>query len=96
MAITVTDVPDLQRFEGRLDGELAGYLEYHKDGDVWSLNHAFTFPALRGNGVAAQVTKYALDAAVAAGARVRPVCPFVADYLAANIAANPEYAALTS
>jgi uncharacterized protein len=91
MAITVTDAPDLHRFEGRLDGELVGYLEYHKDGDVWSFNHAFTFPELRGRGIAAQVTKYALDAAIAEGAGVRPVCPFVRDY----IAANPEYAALT-
>jgi uncharacterized protein len=95
MAIIVTDVPELQRFEGRLDGELAGYLEYHKDGDVWSLNHAFTFPAQRGRGVAAQVTKYALDAAVAEQVHVRPVCPFVSDYIEANIATNPEYAALT-
>jgi predicted GNAT family acetyltransferase len=91
MAIIVTDAPDLERFEARLDGELAGYLEYQKFGDTWSLNHAFTFPHLRGNGIAAEVTRFALDAAGEAGATVRPVCPFVADY----IAANPQYAALT-
>jgi uncharacterized protein len=91
MAIIVTDSPDLHRFEARLDGELAGYLEYQKSGDTWSLNHAFTFPHLRGRGVAAEVTRYALDAADEAGVTVRPICPFVANY----IAANPRYAALT-
>jgi predicted GNAT family acetyltransferase len=92
MALTVTDVPDQNRFEARLDdGELAGFLEYHKIGDSWSLTHAFTFPHQRGNGVAAQVTKFALDAAQEAGATVRPICPFVADY----IEANPQYTALT-
>lgn len=91
MALTVSDVPQQNRYEARLDGELVGYLEYHKAGDRWSFTHAFTFPHQRGNGVAAAVTRFALEAAAEAGATVRPVCPFVADY----VAANPQYAALT-
>jgi len=87
----VTDVPDQNRFEARLDGELAGYLEYDKSGEVWSLTHAFTLPHRRGFGVAAEVTRFALDAATEAGVTVRPVCPFVADF----IAAHQEYEALT-
>jgi predicted GNAT family acetyltransferase len=81
MTITVMDVPELDRFEGRLDGELAGYLEYVRSEGVWALNHAFTFPAFRGHGMAGEVTRHALEAARAAGARVRPVCSFVADYI---------------
>lgn len=91
MPLTVADVPDQNRYEARLDGELAGYLEYAKSGDSWALTHAFTLPHQRGKGVAAEVTRYALDAATEAHATVRPICPFVADY----IAANPQYAALT-
>ncbi|NUT32703.1 MAG: N-acetyltransferase [Hamadaea sp.] len=77
----VTDVPELTRFEGRVDGDLVGFLEYTRSEGVWSLDHAFTFPAHRGNGYAARITEAALDAARAAGVRVKPVCPFVADYL---------------
>jgi predicted GNAT family acetyltransferase len=91
VALTVKDVPEQNRYEARLDGELAGYLEYRKNGDTWSLTHAFTLPHQRGKGVAAEVTRFALDAAHDAGAIVRPICPFVADY----VAANPQYAALT-
>ena len=40
--------------------------------------------------MAAEVTRVTLDAARAGGARVRPVCPYVADYLAAH----PQYADL--
>ncbi|MEV6967068.1 GNAT family N-acetyltransferase [Hamadaea sp. NPDC051192] len=95
----VNDVPELARFEGRLEGrpedpagagDLAGYLEYHRFDGVWALNHAFTFPAYRGRGVAAEITRAALDAAREAGAQVRPICPFVADYLDTH----PEYADL--
>ncbi|WP_051367973.1 GNAT family N-acetyltransferase [Hamadaea tsunoensis] len=86
----ITDAPDLDRFEARVDGELAGYLEYARHGGVWAYNHAFTFPEFRGRGIAAEVTRFALDAAEAAGVRVRAVCPFVADYLAAH----PGYAHL--
>jgi len=88
--VIVTDVPELDRFEGRLDGELAGYLEYHRFDAVWALNHAFTFPEFRGRGVAATITATALDAARSAGVRVRAICPFVVDFLDAH----PEYADL--
>jgi uncharacterized protein len=88
--IVTDDVPDLSRFEGRLDGELAGYLEYHRSEGELALNHAFTFPAYRGHGVAAEITRAALDSARSAGVRVRLVCPFVVDY----VAAHPEYADL--
>jgi uncharacterized protein len=91
MPLTVCDAPDRNRFEACLDGELAGYLEYSKSGETWALTHAFTLPHQRGKGIAAEVTRYALDAAAEARATVRPVCPFVVDY----IVANPQYAALT-
>ncbi|NUR72930.1 MAG: N-acetyltransferase [Hamadaea sp.] len=95
----MNDVPELARFEGRLDraegsgdgsGDLAGYLEYHRFDGVWALNHVFTFPAYRGRGVAAELTKAALAAAREAAVQVRPICPFVADYLDTH----PEYADL--
>jgi len=86
----VTDVPELARFEGRIDGELVGYLEYGRSGGVWALNHAFTFPPFRGRGVAAGVTEAALEAARAQGVQIRAICPFVADYLEMH----PEWADL--
>jgi predicted GNAT family acetyltransferase len=91
MALDVNDAPDQNRFEARLDGELAGYLEYRKGEGVWSLTHAFTLPHHRGHGVAAEVTRFALNAAREAGVTVRPVCPFVVDF----IASHQEYEALT-
>ena len=93
MEITVVDSLDKTRFEGYADGTLVGFLNYsRRDPTVVALTHAETLDGFGGQGVASQITKFALDAIRAEGLSVLPACPFVADY----IAANPAYADLVA
>ena len=80
--------PADRRFVLTENGADLAHLEYVVRDGVWFITHTFTEPAARGRGWAAQVTRAALDTARADGVRVRPVCPFVVDY----VAAHPEYA----
>lgn len=84
----VTHRPAERRFVLTEDGSDLAHLEYVVRDGVWFITHTFTEPAARGRGLAAQVTRVALDTARADGVAVRPVCPFVVDY----VAAHPEYA----
>lgn len=73
-----------RRFVLSQNGAELAHLEYVLRDGVWFFTHTFTEPAARGQGLAAEVVKAGLDGARAAGVLVRPVCPFVTDYLAAH------------
>ncbi|OFS15759.1 MULTISPECIES: GNAT family N-acetyltransferase [Kytococcus] len=75
--VTVRQNTAEQRFEGYVDGELAGFTEYHLDGDVQVMPHTVTLPEHRGQGVARAVVGAALEAAREAGRTVRPDCSYV-------------------
>lgn len=76
-----------RRFVLAEDGADIAHLEYVVRDGVWFITHTFTEPAARGRGLAAKVTRAALDEARDRHVLVRPVCPFVVDY----VAAHPEY-----
>ncbi|WP_179951101.1 GNAT family N-acetyltransferase [Xylanimonas oleitrophica] len=80
----VVDVPDESRYEAHdpQDGEVMGYLEYHRRGDVVVMPHTVTLPQFRGRGVAAAMAERALDDVAAAGGTVEPLCWYVAEYVA--------------
>jgi len=78
------------RYEGRIDDEVVTVLDFVRDGDVLTLTHTGTDPAFRGRGLASAVTGAALDDVRRRGEKVRPSCPFAADFLDAH----PEYADL--
>lgn len=86
-ADVVVHRPEQHRFVLGRGGVDLAHLEYVVRDGVWFVTHTFTEPAARGQGLAATVTRAALDGARTAGVRVRPVCPFVVDYTAAH----PEY-----
>lgn len=88
VTVDVVDNPEALRWEGRIDGALAGFADYRVHGDVVAFPHTETYPRHAGTGVASSVIRAALDAVVAAGRRIDPQCPFVADY----IVKHPEYA----
>jgi predicted GNAT family acetyltransferase len=69
------------------DGHVAGYLEYHRRGNVASFLHTIVDPASEGQGIGSTIVKYALDEARRLGWLVLPYCPFVSAY----IAKHPEY-----
>jgi len=90
--IDVKDVPDQPRYEARIDGDLAGFIEYrgfeHRGFEYRSagaqvvLFHTEVDPAFGGKGVGSVLARGALDDLRARGARVIPECTFVAGWIA--------------
>lgn len=81
MAVSIEDRPDDDRYEARVEGELAGILTYHRHGQRITLVHTEVDDAFEGQGVGKELAVHALDAARAAGLEVIPSCPFVAEYV---------------
>src|SRR5271170_2328118 len=82
----VTHQASEQRFELAAHGQVAE-LTYRRDSGTLSLDHTYVPPPIEGQGVAAKLTRAALDYARAEGLRVVPACSYVAAY----IRNNPEY-----
>ena len=85
----VRDNTERQRFELDADGHVA-FSEYRRDGGVLVIRHTEVPKALEGRGIGSALARGLLDLARAQGLKVRPLCPFVAGY----IAKHPEYADL--
>jgi predicted GNAT family acetyltransferase len=82
MDVTVADVAEHHRFEARTaDGTLAGLAAYQLNGGAITFTHTETEPAFEGQGVAAQLVRFALRDARRRGLQIVPVCPYVAAYL---------------
>lgn len=78
--------PVRQRMTCTVDGSLS-ILDYDLSGSLMTITHTGVPSALRGHGVAAGLTHFALDIARREGWRVRPLC----SYADAYIQAHPEY-----
>lgn len=81
MTIEVSDNPEDARFEARVDGELAGFAQYHLHGGRMTLFHTEVDSAHEGHGVGNELARYALEAAKARGWQVAPTCPFIASFI---------------
>jgi predicted GNAT family acetyltransferase len=79
---SVADNPSELRYELWVDGRLAGLIRYTLDGDVVTMVHTEVEPAFEGQGLGQALVAGALDLARAEGRLVRPLCPFVAKYIA--------------
>lgn len=71
-----------QRYEALDDDQVAGVIEYTKDGNVYTFEHTVTADAYRGKGVAGGLTEFALKDLQAKNAQVVPVCSYAAAYIA--------------
>jgi uncharacterized protein len=88
MDIVVTDVPEQDRFEARIDGDLAGYAEYMTTDVLIVFTHTEVVPSFEGKGVGGALVRAALDTVRAGGKRkVLPLCPFVKAW----IGKHPDY-----
>jgi predicted GNAT family acetyltransferase len=85
----VVDNTQAQRFEVHFDGETA-VLEYRLREDALWLVHTEVPKAIEGHGVAAALTRFALDSARARGLKVVPRC----EYVKAWLQRHPGYADL--
>lgn len=76
------------RFELRMeDGTLASIADYRIVGDQVMMPHTVTALGYRGQGLAAEVVRAALDDARSRGLQVVPMCSFVVEFLDEH----PEY-----
>lgn len=87
MSVEVTDNPDRQRYEARIDGRLAGFTEYDKRQSFTVMPHTEVFDEFRGQGVAGALVRTALDELRANGEKIEPLCPYVRTWLTKH----PEY-----
>lgn len=92
---TVTPPPiihnvKLQRFETRVNDAALAFLSYVPEGGRVILDHTFVPDGLRGRGIAAALTRAALNEARQRHWKIIPRC----SYVAAFIARNPAYADL--
>jgi len=89
--VEVRDNPEQSRYEARVDGELAGFSEYHLTRSSIVFTHTEVFDEFEGHGVGSTLAQGALDDVRAKGERnVVPVCPFIHGF----IDDHPEYADL--
>lgn len=77
MTTTVQDQPGSSRFEITVDGELAGFVDYRKDGDTYALPHTRVYPQFEGRGIGGELVLGALAEIGRRGGKVLPYCPFV-------------------
>jgi predicted GNAT family acetyltransferase len=87
MSVQVKDVSDRSRYEALVDGEVAGFAAYRREGTTVTFTHTEVDDAYEGQGVGSSLVREALDDARAQGLAVRPLCPFVKAW----IDRHPEY-----
>lgn len=81
MTKTFTNEKDLNRYALRDGDELLAVLDYASNGQAISLTRAFTSPAHRGRGLAADIVEYAVnDIESSSALRVIPMCWYVGEW----------------
>jgi uncharacterized protein len=88
--VVVSDVPDSNRFEARIDGQLAGFAEYTRTASLVVYSHTEVDSAFEGKGVGGALARTALDDARKRAVKVLATCPFIAGWMRRH----PEYADL--
>lgn len=78
--VVVAHNEEAHQFEATVDG-LHAFLTYRQTPDRMILPHTEVPAPLEGHGLAAKLTRAALDFARAHRLRVVPLCPYVADFL---------------
>lgn len=81
MRIETVDVPEAGRYEARVDGRLAGFVEYRQGPDAVVLVHTEVLDEFEGKGVGSSLARGTLDDLRARGALVVPLCPFISAYI---------------
>ena len=87
MQITVTDVPDRERFEARDGDSLAGFVTYQLTGNIIAYTHTEVDPAYEGQGIGSTLARTVMDDARDKRRTVVPICPYLSKWLLKH----PEY-----
>jgi uncharacterized protein len=87
MSVAIADVPERERYEIYVDGELAGFTEYKTRPGIIAFIHTEVGEGFQGRGLGDRLIAYALDDARKRGLAVLPFCPFVRSF----IQSHPRY-----
>jgi predicted GNAT family acetyltransferase len=74
--LEIVDNPAARRYEARVGGELAGWVDYGRVRDRLVAIHTEVLPAFGGRGIASQLVKRVIADVRAAGGSITPRCPF--------------------
>jgi hypothetical protein len=77
----LVDVPEEERYEARIDGVVAGRVEYEVVDGVRELLHTEVDPRFEGHGVGSQLAAAVFDDARRRGEQVVVRCPFLKRWL---------------
>jgi predicted GNAT family acetyltransferase len=77
----ITDNADRSRLELRVDGEVAGWLEYRPAGESTIIAHTEVRTGYEGQGLGGMLVRRALDEARSAGKTVIATCAFALSYI---------------
>lgn len=80
MEIAVSENADRKRFETDIEGKIA-FVEYIRTKDAVYLTHTEVPNGLEGKGVGSSLVKGVLKTLEEEGAKIAPMCPFVAAYI---------------
>ena len=81
MTKTFENQPDAKRYALRDGDELLAVLDYSSNGHAISLTRAFTSPAHRSQGLAAEIVEFAVnDIETTSELRVVPMCWYVGEW----------------
>jgi len=81
MSTTIADNPEQQRYEIRVDGEVAGFVRYQAKPGQIAFIHTEVDDRFEGQGLGSKLIAFALDDARERGLAVLPFCPFVNGYI---------------
>lgn len=76
-AAVVSHVPSQNRFEIRLDGTLAGFVDYRLADDTYALMHTQVLPEFGGQGIGSMLIVETLRQIRDLGKAVLPYCSFI-------------------
>lgn len=80
--VQVRDNPSANRYEARIDGELAGYAAYEVYDDLIVFTHTLVEDGYEGNGVGSALARAALDDVRDEDSRrVVPKCSFIKSWI---------------
>jgi len=78
--LAIIDNVEERRYEARLDGTLAGWVDYGRVQQRLVALHTEVLPEFGGRGIASALVRRVLDDARAAGQTVTPRCPLFASH----------------
>jgi len=79
--VEVADVPESERYEVSLDGEVVGFTAYRVRPGLIAFVHTDVDERFQGRGIGDQLIRFALEDARARGLAVLPFCPFVKAFI---------------